>query len=209
MEHKAKGFTIIEVVLVLAIAGLIFAMTFIVLPSMWANERDSARQSDLLTFSRTLKNYQENNSRGALPGATEEEKDKLDRDLAIEVIGDQVNEDREEKTYGFAETSWAGFYRDYLNDTFMDPSGHPYDLYVVNCEKKNSTSALALENKCNADVLDRLDLSFDQVVRQYGYPLYIVLGATCDGAIPVKSANSRKVALLYRMERAEVRCYSN
>ena len=31
---KNKGFTIIEVVLVLAIAGLIFAMVFIALPSM-------------------------------------------------------------------------------------------------------------------------------------------------------------------------------
>lgn len=39
-----KGFTIIEVVLVLAVAGLIFLMVFIALPALQRSQRDSQRK---------------------------------------------------------------------------------------------------------------------------------------------------------------------
>ena len=42
-----KGFTIIEVVLVLAIAGLIFLMVFIALPALQRNQRDTQRKTSL------------------------------------------------------------------------------------------------------------------------------------------------------------------
>ena len=41
-----KGFTIIEVVLVLAIAGLIFLMVFVALPALQRSQRDSQRRQD-------------------------------------------------------------------------------------------------------------------------------------------------------------------
>ena len=41
-QHYKKGFTIIEVVLVLAIAGLIFLIVFITLPAMQRGQRDDA-----------------------------------------------------------------------------------------------------------------------------------------------------------------------
>lgn len=41
-----KGFTIIEVVLVLAIAGLIFLMVFVALPALQRNQRDTQRRQD-------------------------------------------------------------------------------------------------------------------------------------------------------------------
>lgn len=45
-----KGFTIIEVVLVLAIAGLIFLMVFIALPALQRNQRDTQRKNDMAAF---------------------------------------------------------------------------------------------------------------------------------------------------------------
>ena len=42
-----KGFTIIEVALVLAIAGLIFLMVFIALPALQRNQRDTQRKTSL------------------------------------------------------------------------------------------------------------------------------------------------------------------
>lgn len=45
-KQTVKGFTIIEVVLVLAIAGLIFLMVFIALPALQAGQRDTQRRSD-------------------------------------------------------------------------------------------------------------------------------------------------------------------
>lgn len=63
---KKNGFTIIEVALVLAIAGLIFLMVFVALPQLQRQQRDSRRRDDILSFLETVKKYQTNN-RGALP----------------------------------------------------------------------------------------------------------------------------------------------
>ena len=63
-----KGFTIIEVVLVLAIAGLIFLMVFIALPALQRNQRDSARKSEVGTVASAITSFQSNN-RGKVPAA--------------------------------------------------------------------------------------------------------------------------------------------
>ena len=61
-----KGFTIIEVVLVLAIAGLIFLMVFIALPNMQRAQRDTQRRNDYSALSSNMTNYITNNN-GKLP----------------------------------------------------------------------------------------------------------------------------------------------
>lgn len=61
-----KGFTIIEVVLVLAIAGLIFLMVFIALPALQRNQRDTQRKNDIGRVQTAVNSYQSNNS-GKLP----------------------------------------------------------------------------------------------------------------------------------------------
>jgi prepilin-type N-terminal cleavage/methylation domain-containing protein len=65
-KQKQKGFTIIEVVLVLAIAGLIFLMVFIALPALQRSQRDTQRKNDLSRAITAVNNYQSNN-RGGLP----------------------------------------------------------------------------------------------------------------------------------------------
>lgn len=65
-KQKQKGFTIIEVVLVLAIAGLIFLMVFIALPALQRSQRDTQRKQDLSRTITAINNYQSNN-RGQLP----------------------------------------------------------------------------------------------------------------------------------------------
>lgn len=61
-----KGFTIIEVVLVLAIAGLIFLMVFIALPALQRGQRNTQREDDLARFLTAVTDFQSNNS-GRLP----------------------------------------------------------------------------------------------------------------------------------------------
>ncbi|MNQ69846.1 hypothetical protein D3C85_844630 [compost metagenome] len=69
VQHKSeKGFTIIEVVLVLAIAGLIFLMVFIALPALQRNQRDTARKNDVSTIASGVSAYTGNN-RGDFPTA--------------------------------------------------------------------------------------------------------------------------------------------
>jgi prepilin-type N-terminal cleavage/methylation domain-containing protein len=65
-ETQQKGFTIIEVVLVLAIAGLIFLMVFIALPALQASQRDTARKNDVSTVAAGVTEYTTNN-RGSFP----------------------------------------------------------------------------------------------------------------------------------------------
>lgn len=67
-NKEAKGFTIIEVVLVLAIAGLIFLMVFIALPALQRSQRDTQRRDDVSSFVSQLTSYSTNN-KGALPSA--------------------------------------------------------------------------------------------------------------------------------------------
>lgn len=62
-----KGFTIIEVVLVLAIAGLIFAMVFIAWPALQRGQRDTARKSDASTVASALGAYKSSNKQLPTP----------------------------------------------------------------------------------------------------------------------------------------------
>ena len=65
-QNNKKGFTIIEVVLVLAIAGLIFMMVFIALPALQRNQRDTQRKNDLSRVVTAVNNYSSSN-RGNIP----------------------------------------------------------------------------------------------------------------------------------------------
>ena len=67
--NSKNGFTIIEVVLVLAIAGLIFLMVFVALPALQRSQRDTQRRDDMARFLSQLQQYQANN-RNQVPGNT-------------------------------------------------------------------------------------------------------------------------------------------
>lgn len=80
-KDNKKGFTIIEVVLVLAIAGLIFAMVFIALPALQRSQRDQSRKNDASTVAAAITNWNSANRNG---GTFNEESlrkyvDKLDQ----------------------------------------------------------------------------------------------------------------------------------
>lgn len=77
IKKDNKGFTIIEVVLVLAIAGLIFAMVFIALPAMNRGQRDTSRKNDANTVVAALNTYRGNN-KSSFTGLTE---DKLQKHI--------------------------------------------------------------------------------------------------------------------------------
>ncbi len=66
--HKNEGFTIIEVVLVLAIAGLIFLVVFLSIGALQRSQRDSQRKSDLGRMMSYLTTYAANHS-GVYPGS--------------------------------------------------------------------------------------------------------------------------------------------
>lgn len=85
-KNNMKGFTIIEVVLVLAIAGLIFLMVFIALPALQRNQRDTARKGDVGLVATAVTNYTSNN-RGRFPNTSQ-----LAASLGANAAGDQYDE---------------------------------------------------------------------------------------------------------------------
>lgn len=180
MNQKDNGFTLIEISLVLAIAGAIFAAIFIALSGVWADERDNERRSDMMTFILQLKNYQTNNSRGALPNET----------LPVLVGGDSVATDRDRPKDNriYKDTSWAGFYRDYFNESFIDPDGERYNLNVSTC------------------TASKPDAQCPETKVPDAYTMDVITGAVCYGEAAVKSANPRNVAVLYKMEAGGVYC---
>lgn len=65
-QNADKGFTIIEVVLVLAIAGLILLMALIVWPTLQRSQRDTQRRDDVVRFVAQVNSYATNN-KGSIP----------------------------------------------------------------------------------------------------------------------------------------------
>lgn len=68
LNRREEGFTIIEVVLVLAIAALIMLMVFLALPALQRGQRDTQRKNDVSRLQSAINNYKSSN-RGAIPQA--------------------------------------------------------------------------------------------------------------------------------------------
>lgn len=66
LEKKEKGFTLIEIVLVLAIAGLLLVIVFLAVSGAQKSRRDSQRKNDVARIEAQVETYASNNS-GAYP----------------------------------------------------------------------------------------------------------------------------------------------
>ncbi len=187
LENKT-GFTIIEVVLVLAIAGLIFIMVFVALPALQRSQRDTGRREDIMNLISEVKKYQQSN-RGALPGAAE-----YGSDTIINVVWSNA-------ITGGGNT-WRGFYRDYLGERFVDPDGENYTLSIMKC-------GMSTDEQCSDTSNTRVKAALEglyEAAFPNEYKIYIVLQSKCDGNRPVGSSNPRNLTALYRLEGSGVYC---
>lgn len=67
-KQDQKGFTIIEVLIVLAIAGLILLIVFLAVPALQRASRNTSRKNDVSALGSAISNYIDNNG-GTLPTA--------------------------------------------------------------------------------------------------------------------------------------------
>lgn len=72
---KQEGFTLIEVMIVIAIAGLIMVVALIAIPQLQRNQRNNARQSIASRVVTELGNYAGNNNGEVLDSTDEDELD--------------------------------------------------------------------------------------------------------------------------------------
>ncbi len=104
-----KGFTIIEVVLVLAIAGLIFLMVFVALPALQRSQRDTQRRDDMARFLSQLNQYQANNN-GKVPETKAKYTEFINNYLQVRTSKNDAST---------------------AQDSFTDPSGTDYIIAAV------------------------------------------------------------------------------
>ena len=127
-KNEEKGFTIIEVVLVLAIAGLIFLMVFIALPALQRGQRDTQRRSDLSRALTKVTDYQTNN-RGNLPASN-----------------------------NGAWTTFAGNYLRASGDAFDDPARGAYTFNVTDTDPSYNTDSAVItvspNSTCDGENID-------------------------------------------------------
>ena len=178
--NERGGFTIIEVVLVLAIAGLIFLMVFIALPTLQRSQRDTQRRNDLARISTQISQYQTNNN-GRLPAAG-----KLDPQKDSTALPTCST------SSGSTSSSAACFVRNYMNSVnaseneFIDPDGWAYGLTIE-----------ILTNGTQGTAND-----FDHMV-------YIYEHAKCNGEVADYSSNARDYAIMYKLEGSGTYCQDN
>lgn len=191
-EGSLGGFTIIEVVLVLAIAGLIFMMVFIALPNLQRAQRDTQRRNALGEMAGQIQQYQANNN-GRLPGSnmngttstytsTEEDTETLDSICSAATSA--------------KDKAAACFIVRYMNTAATDPST-TYNQFV---DPDGWTYGLTIEKSFSGD---QPDADYNE------HMIYMILGASCDGEEVVRSNNSRNYALYYKLEGNSAICSSN
>lgn len=104
-KRSKKGFTIIEVVLVLAIAGLIFAAIFIIFPSLQRAQRDAQRKSNLALIVSQLNSWEQTHRY---------------------TLSDAYSNFKQDQRKG---RDFCTFFNDYIKDDIVDPAtGEAYKV---------------------------------------------------------------------------------
>ena len=225
ISQPKTGFTIIEVVLVLAIAGLIFLMVFVALPALQRSQRDTQRRNDMSRVDTSLVQYQTNNmSAGAnltaLPSGPSFWAACKDGGFTD---GCAVENNLTESSNPSVARSFVQRYMNAGTDsainTFQDPDGIFYSMYITENLATNGSvttsegGATLTANTVEVEETDE-DGKVTKVVKTTGYTvgtefnkhiIYIVPGGKCSGENVVKDT-SRHFAVLYRLEGAGIYC---
>ena len=198
--NSRRGFTIIEVVLVLAIAGLIFLMVFLALPALQRSQRDTERRNKLGEFRTQVIQYQSNN-RGRVPGSMSDWQRVVDNYMNLSMTTDgglTYEEEDKEKI------------------PFQDPTGEPYyiayycDLSAKDSAEVTGESAATLCTGSSVDSNGGVDTS-DLNWNDNKYQIYAFKRARCDGETVAyqEKDSDRLVAFVVKLEGNGVYCGEN
>ncbi|MBR3115892.1 type II secretion system protein [Candidatus Saccharibacteria bacterium] len=209
--NSKKGFTIIEVVLVLAIAGLIFLMVFVALPALQRSQRDTQRRNDMSRVDTSLVQYQTNhsNQNPSLPTVTEVS-------TWVPPTGANAGKFMDDNTEGCGDNVACAFVRDYMNtgssendgkaNNFEDPEGTSYSVTITPnwdvsspTEVVTPTTSKLGQSGDNYTIVNNNGNAFD------AHMIYIIPGGRCVGDAVTKSTKNH-FAILYRLEGAGTYC---
>lgn len=187
-KNNKKGFTIIEVVLVLAIAGLIFLMVFIALPALQRSQRNTRRRQDMARILTAFNDYQANNN-GKMPQADSAGKKELAMLVNRYITGIS--------NYANSEGNDIESLKNCNNsDQFCDPDGTSYRFATraaISGDIKNIDEHLSKDGK------------------DYSHSILYYVHAKCgdtEGSIKNGSGNN-DIAIFYKLEGGAWYCGDN
>lgn len=201
---QRKAFTIIEVVLVLAIAGLIFLMVFIALPALQRSQRNTRRRQDLARIATAVNDYQSSNSRLPFPWTTNPEKiNYVDSKFVSRYIDENCKfkgaSNNDSFFYdGGSKTPGQKYYE--CSEHFADPDGTPYNLW-------SPTTALSatIEN-----VFFNNDKNTTPTFEENNHTIVALAKAKCGTENKAELADGpNNFALFYLLEGGAVYCVDN
>ena len=225
--NSKKGFTIIEVVLVLAIAGLIFLMVFIAFPALQRSQRDTQRTDDMARVQSQLMSWQNNHS-NKLPGPADGDEyiDYPEGGVAITETFDKTTCNnnkacqflRDYMNAASTETNTATMTDSGVTNTFQDPSGELYNIVIT---KNISGNAAPLGSVSHTNGVTDGVMAISNTVANDGkstaytlegdfvaYTMFIIPGATCEEDHAIQSTKNN-FAILYRLEGSGIKCTNN
>ena len=203
---QRKAFTIIEVVLVLAIAGLIFLMVFIALPALQRSQRNTRRRQDLARIATAINDYQSNNSKLPFPTPrTEVNKvNYVDNKFVSRYIDESckyksASTDSDTFFYdGDRKTPGQKYYE--CSEHFADPDGTPYNLW-------SPPAALSATIK---NVFFNNDSKTTPTFEENNHTIVALAKAKCGTENKAELADGpNNFALLYLLEGGAVYCVDN
>lgn len=211
-RKRKKGFTIIEVVLVLAIAGLIFLMVFVALPALQRNQRNTQRKNDMARIMTAITQYQAHNS-GKNPflpitsnnlngNSTEVSASALERfkTFIIRYIDPECTDVTHPKRTFFIPVG--------CGDGFTDPDG---TIYGIDARSDTSTGGPS-KPKEQIKFLDRNSNNVGLTGAKEMTHLFVVFArAKCsvDEGWVEWTKNDNNVAIWYPLEGGSVYCVDN
>ena len=144
-RSSSEGFTLIEVVLVLAIGGLIFLLAFIAFQQVSRNRRDTQRRSDIQRVVAELENFKSNTGRYPIQGMTFDGSSEFTSKLIPEYMGGDK----------FQEPSGSKYYEAGVTNSTVVPdetSGrwpieYKKDFKCINADFSQSMGSVAVKTK--------------------------------------------------------------
>ncbi len=185
LKKDNKGFTIIEVLIVLAIAGLILLIVFLAVPALQRNSRNTQRKNDV-SKRVSLLSEAANNNNGVLPiGTTTPQVIRDDRYSQFNVTTDVTNGTDEGMNYNVVDPTGA-----------TPPNPFSGDLGKATVIVRNGY-------KCNPNVEAPTDT--DGTVT--------IAAPAADGWINTTGATKRNVVVIYLVEQngnsVQAQCVDN
>ena len=198
---KKRGFTIIEVVLVLAIAGLIFLMVFIALPALQRSQRNTRRRQDMARISTAFTQYLSSNSQ--LPAKGDGSSRQFDYSFVPHYIDENVVSASGKTGFDSLKQGKTDFScpDGKTCDQFSDPDGSVYNFYYGGVGDVGISTAGAF-------------LTDDNVSGNFAnHNIYLVLAASCSGnssgSYFVTSGGANAFAMAYILEGNAIYCVDN